>query len=55
MNKRVECECGWTSEGAEEVILERVREHCTEAHQGRVPDRDQILAAARPVDPHDAT
>jgi hypothetical protein len=51
MIKRVECECAWSFEGTEDEVVAAVRDHCAQAHAGRVPDREQILAAAKPVEP----
>jgi len=53
MIKRVECECSWSFEGTDDAIVTAVREHCLEAHGGRVPDLAQILAAAKPVESRD--
>lgn len=52
MDKRVECECGWSFEGDEDAVVRAVVTHCDDAHRGRVPERDQILAAAKPVPGH---
>jgi hypothetical protein len=49
MEKRVECECGWAFEGSDDGVVEAVENHCEDAHGGRVPSRQQILDAAKPV------
>lgn len=49
MNKRVECECGWSFEGDEGSIVAAVEDHCEQVHDGRVPEPEQILAVAKPV------
>lgn len=49
LRKRVECECGWSFEGVEDVLVATVVGHCENVHDGRVPPRDDILATAKPV------
>jgi hypothetical protein len=49
MDKRVECGCGWAFEGSDDGVVEAVENHCEDAHGGRVPSRQQILDAAKPV------
>lgn len=49
MVKRVECECGWSFEGEDDSVIAAVEAHCEDVHGGRVPDRRQILAVAKPI------
>ena len=48
MEIAVECDCGWTTRGAEVEVVEATRAHGREAY-GIDLSRDQVLAAARPA------
>jgi hypothetical protein len=43
----LECECGWTGEGDEQLIVELGQAHGREVHKF-APTAEQVLAAARP-------
>jgi predicted small metal-binding protein len=47
--QEIECDCGWTCRGTEEVLLAAAREHGREVHDMELT-REQILAIARPVE-----
>jgi predicted small metal-binding protein len=50
MEKEIVCDCGWSARGTEEELVAAAQEHGREAH-AMEPTREQVLAAARPVDP----
>jgi predicted small metal-binding protein len=50
MQKRVECECGWSQQTDDEGMLVRaVQQHAKEVHNMEGVTREQVLAQARPV------
>jgi predicted small metal-binding protein len=50
VNKRVDCECGWSLETADEdALVAGVQRHAQEVHQMTGVTREQVLAQARPV------
>lgn len=50
MQKRVECECGWSQQTDDEgVLVVAVQRHAKEAHNMEGVTREQVLAQARPV------
>jgi predicted small metal-binding protein len=48
MQMVIECECGWSSQGPEDALVQATRRHAREAH-GMDLGREQVLAAARPA------
>lgn len=50
MKKRVECECGWVLETADEdELVAGVTNHAREVHHMEGVTREQVLAQAKPV------
>ncbi len=50
MNKRVDCECGWSLEtDDEDKLVAGVQRHAQEVHQMTGVTREQVLAQAKPV------
>ena len=50
MQKRVECECGWTLQTDNEAkLITAVQQHAKEAHNMEGVTREQVLAQAKPV------
>jgi predicted small metal-binding protein len=50
MTKRVDCECGWSLETAdEEELVAGVQQHAQEVHGMTGVTREQVLAQAKPV------
>jgi predicted small metal-binding protein len=50
MRKRVDCECGWSLETADEdELVAGVQRHAREVHQMTGVTREQVLAQAKPV------
>jgi predicted small metal-binding protein len=48
--KRVECDCGWRFESADEdALVQAVQEHAEKVHGITGLTRDQALAQAKPV------
>lgn len=45
----VTCECGWTSIGQRDALIEAVRDHSRRHHHDVEPSEDEILAVAVPV------
>jgi len=44
------CDCGWTSQGPEEVLIGQIQDHAKQAH-GLDVTPEQALAQARPAEP----
>jgi predicted small metal-binding protein len=50
MQKRVECECGWSQQTDDEATLvSAVQQHAKSVHNMDGVTREQVLAQARPV------
>jgi predicted small metal-binding protein len=49
LDKLVECGCGWSCRGTEDQVVDACTEHGRTEHQMDL-SRDQVLAAAKPVD-----
>ena len=49
MEYLVECDCGWSCRGTEEVVVAACSEHGREVH-GLELSREQVLAIAQVVD-----
>lgn len=50
MNKRVDCECGWSLETADEdALVSGVQQHAKEVHNMDGVSREQVLAQAKPA------
>ncbi|HEX3630559.1 MAG TPA: DUF1059 domain-containing protein [Candidatus Dormibacteraeota bacterium] len=50
MEKRVECECGWSLQTEDEGrLVAGVQRHAKETHNMEGVTREQVLAQARPV------
>ena len=50
MEKRVECECGWSLQTDDEVTLVTgVQQHAKQIHNMEGVTKDQVLAQARPA------
>jgi predicted small metal-binding protein len=49
VEKLIECDCGWTCRGGEEELVAACTAHARQVH-GLELTREQVLAAARPVD-----
>lgn len=48
--KRVECDCGWSFESAdEEALVRAVQDHAEKVHGITGLTRDQALAQAKPI------
>jgi predicted small metal-binding protein len=44
------CDCGWSAQGPEDELVERIQSHAREAH-GLEVTPEEALAQARPVEP----
>jgi len=51
MELYVSCDCGWSTVGHRDDLIESVREHAVAVHGIELSD-EQILAAARPYVQH---
>jgi predicted small metal-binding protein len=50
MNKKVECECGWSIETADEgELVKAVQDHALGVHNMTGVTREQVLAQAKPA------
>jgi len=50
MQKRVECECGWSLQTDDEAkLVAGVQQHAKQVHNMEGVTRDQVLAQARPA------
>ena len=50
MTKRVECDCGWSTQtDNEEDLVTAVQQHAREVHNMEGVTREQVLAQAKPV------
>ena len=49
MIKQIVCDCGWSARGTEAELVAAAQAHGREAH-AMVPNREQVLAVATPVD-----
>ena len=50
MQKRVECECGWSLQTDDEAkLVAGVQQHAKQIHNMEGVTRDQVLAQARPA------
>jgi hypothetical protein len=48
MEFEVSCDCGWSSRGPEDQVIEATRDHARRVHELEISD-EQARAAARPV------
>ena len=44
------CDCGWSAQGPEDVLVRKIQDHARDAH-GLEVTIEQALAQARPVTP----
>jgi len=50
MQKRVECECGWSLQTDDEAkLVTGVQQHAKQVHNIEGVTKDQVLAQARPA------
>ncbi len=50
LEKRVECECGWSVQTAdEEYLVAQVQQHARDVHHMESVTREQVLAQAKPI------
>jgi predicted small metal-binding protein len=50
MQKRVECECGWSTQTDDESqLVVAVQKHAREVHNMEGVTREQVLAQAKPA------
>ena len=48
MEFEVSCDCGWSSRGTEDQVVDATRDHARRVHELELSE-DQARAAARPV------
>ncbi len=50
MRKRIQCDCGWSFESADEdELVKQVQEHAHSVHNLPGVTREQALAQAKPI------
>jgi predicted small metal-binding protein len=50
MEKRVDCDCGWSLQTAsEDELVKAVQEHARDVHNMEGVTREQVLAQAKPA------
>jgi predicted small metal-binding protein len=50
MTKRVECDCGWSTQtDNEDDLVAAVQQHAREVHSMEGVTREQVLAQAKPL------
>jgi predicted small metal-binding protein len=52
MLKQIVCDCGWRARGTDDELIAAAQKHGRDAHD-MVPTREQVLAAATPIDDSD--